>query len=43
MTRTRMTSFRGVEPSQVALVILNTAKGMYKVESGQDIDVNDHI
>jgi 3-oxoacyl-[acyl-carrier protein] reductase len=39
MTATRMTNFEGRPPEQVARVVLNTAKGMYKVQSGSDIDV----
>ncbi len=39
MTATRMTGYRGVHPSVVAKVILNTAKGVYKKPSGSDIDV----
>lgn len=39
MTATRMTDFEGRPPEQVARVVLNTAKGMYKVPSGSDIDV----
>lgn len=39
MTATRMTNYQGVPPEYVAKVILNTAKGVYKVPSGSDIDV----
>ncbi len=39
MTATRMTNFRGVSPVKVARIILNAAKGKYKVRSGGDIDV----
>jgi 3-oxoacyl-[acyl-carrier protein] reductase len=41
MTATRMTDFQGRPPEQVARVILNTAKGMYNVPSGSDINVRD--
>ncbi len=43
MTATRMTNFKGVPPEKVAQVIFNTAKGKYKVKSGGDIDVWEHI
>ena len=39
MTATRMTNYQGVSPEYVAKVILNTAKGVYNVPSGSDIDV----
>jgi 3-oxoacyl-[acyl-carrier protein] reductase len=39
MTATRMTDFQGRPPEQVAQVVLNTAKGMYNVPSGSDINV----
>lgn len=39
MTATRMTNYRGVPPEVVAKVILNTAKGIYNVPSGGDVDV----
>ncbi len=39
MTSTRMTNWKGVKPQRVAQVILNTAKGKYKVKSGGDVDV----
>ena len=39
MTATRMTGYKGVSPSIVAKVILNTAKGIYRKPSGSDIDV----
>ena len=38
-TATRMTSFKGRSPEDVAKVILNTAKGLYGLPSGSDIDV----
>ncbi len=41
MTRTRMTGFQGRPPEQVARVVLNTAKGKYKVTSGSDVNVWD--
>jgi NAD(P)-dependent dehydrogenase (short-subunit alcohol dehydrogenase family) len=39
MTATRMTNYQGVPPEKVAKIILNTAKGLYNVSSGGDIDV----
>jgi NAD(P)-dependent dehydrogenase (short-subunit alcohol dehydrogenase family) len=41
MTKTRMTDFQGRPPEQVAQVVLNTAKGRYKVKSGGDVNVWD--
>lgn len=38
-TSTRMTNFSGQSPEEVAEIILNTAKGMYGVPSGSDINV----
>ncbi len=43
MTATRMTNWKGVKPEKVAQVILNTARGKYKVKSGGDVDVWEHI
>lgn len=42
MTATRMTNLQGRPPEQVAQVVLNTAKGMYNVPSGSDINVWEH-
>ena len=39
MTATRMTNYMGVPPEVVGKVILNTAKGVYRVPSGGDVDV----
>ncbi len=39
MTATRMTDFKGVAAGDVAGVIINSAKGKYKVDSGGDVDV----
>ncbi len=39
MTATRMTNYQGVPPEKVAKVILNTAKGLYNLSSGSDVDV----
>jgi 3-oxoacyl-[acyl-carrier protein] reductase len=39
MTATRLTGFQGRPPEEVAQVVLNTAKGIYKLPSGSDIDV----
>ncbi len=38
-TATRMTNYQGIHPEKVAEIILNTAKGVYNVSSGSDIDV----
>ncbi len=43
MTATRMTNYRGVPPEKVAKVILNTAKGLYNLPSGSDVDVWEYI
>ncbi|HLC65649.1 MAG TPA: SDR family oxidoreductase [Candidatus Nanoarchaeia archaeon] len=43
MTATRMTNFKGVAPEKVAEVVLNTAKGIYKVKSGGDVNVWEHV
>lgn len=39
VTATRMNEFQGMPPKDVATIVLNTAKGEYKVESGSDVDV----
>ena len=39
VTATRMNDFRGLPPERVAEVIVNAAKGKYKVPSGGDVDV----
>ncbi len=39
VTATRMNEFQGMPPEDVANIIVNTAKGEYKVESGSDVDV----
>ncbi len=39
VTATRMNEFQGMPPQDVASVILKTAKGEYKLESGSDVDV----
>ncbi|WP_096999393.1 SDR family NAD(P)-dependent oxidoreductase [Persephonella hydrogeniphila] len=39
MTATRMTNYQGVPPEKVSKVILNTAKGLYNLPSGSDVDV----
>jgi len=43
MTKTRMTSFQGRPPEQVAWVVLNTAKGKYRKKSGSDVNIWDII
>ena len=42
MTKTRMTGFQGRPAEQVAQIVLNTAKGMYRKPSGSDINVWDY-
>ena len=39
VTATRMNDFQGMPPEEVARIIVNTAAGEYKGESGSDIDV----
>jgi len=39
MTATRMTNFQGMPPERVAEVVVNAAKGKYKVKSGGDVNV----
>jgi 3-oxoacyl-[acyl-carrier protein] reductase len=39
VTATRMNEFQGMPPEDVANIIVNTAKGEYKVKSGSDVDV----
>lgn len=41
LTATRMTDFKGVAPEDVAQIILDTAKGKHKPESGTDVNVWD--
>lgn len=43
MTATEMTGYRGIPAVRVAAIILNTATGKYKVESGGDINVWDYV
>ncbi len=38
-TATRMTGFQGVSPAAVGKIILEAARGLYKVRSGSDINV----
>ncbi len=42
-TATRMNDFHGMPPEKVAEVIVNTAKGKYRVPSGGDVNVWDVI
>ncbi len=42
MTKTRMTDYEGIEPSRVAEVILDLAKGKIKASSGDDINIWDY-
>lgn len=39
---TRMNDFHGMPPEKVAEVILNVAKGKYKLESGSDVNIWDY-
>ena len=39
---TRMNDFRGMPPEKVAEIILNVAKGKYKLESGSDVNIWDY-
>jgi 3-oxoacyl-[acyl-carrier protein] reductase len=43
MTATRMTDYQGVDPKEVANVILNTAKERLGKASGDDVDVWEYI
>ena len=43
MTATKMTNFEGRPPEDVARIILNTAKGMYAIPHGGDINIWDHL
>jgi 3-oxoacyl-[acyl-carrier protein] reductase len=42
-TKTRMTGFKGIEPNKVGEIIYNTAIGKYKVRSGGDVNVWNHL
>ncbi|MBI2656841.1 SDR family oxidoreductase [Candidatus Woesearchaeota archaeon] len=39
VTATRMNDFHGTKPEKVAEIILNAAKGNYKLKSGEDVNV----
>lgn len=41
LTATQMTGYAGTPPDKVAEVIVNTAKGMYNLESGWEVNVWD--
>ena len=43
VTATRMNNFKGLPPEKVAGVILNAAKGAYKLSSGSDINIWDYV
>jgi short-subunit dehydrogenase len=43
LTATRMSDFQGMPPEQVALVVLNLAKGKYRLTSGSDVNVWEHV
>ncbi len=40
---TQMNDFQGMPPERVAEVIVNLAKGMYNVQSGDDVNIWDHV
>ncbi len=40
---TQMNDFQGMPPERVAEVIVNLAKGMYNVQSGDDINIWDYV
>ncbi len=43
VTATQMNDFQGMPPRRVAEVIVNLAKGVYELESGEDVNVWDYI
>ncbi len=43
ITATQMNDFHGMPPERVAEVIVNLAKGMYSVQSGDDINIRGYI
>jgi len=43
VTATRMNDFKGLPPEKVAGIILNAAKGTYKLDSGSDINIWDYV
>ena len=43
VTATRMNNFRGLPPEKVAEVIFNAAKGVYKLQSGSDVNIWDYV
>jgi NAD(P)-dependent dehydrogenase (short-subunit alcohol dehydrogenase family) len=43
ITATQMNDFQGMPPERVAEVIVNLAKGMYHVQSGDDVNVRDYV
>lgn len=42
-TATRMTNFSGTPAEKVAQIVVNTAKGVYDLPSGSDINVWDYV
>ncbi len=40
---TQMNDFQGMPPERVAEVIVNLAKGMYNVQSGDDVNIWDYV
>ncbi|MGE5172446.1 MAG: SDR family NAD(P)-dependent oxidoreductase [Betaproteobacteria bacterium] len=43
VTATQMNDFQGMPPRRVAEVVVNLAKGMYDLESGDDVNIRDYI
>lgn len=43
VTATRMNDFQGAPPERVADIILNTAKGNYKLKSGSDVNIWEYV
>jgi len=43
ITATQMNDFQGMSPARVAEVIVNLAKGMYNVQSGDDVNIRDYV
>ncbi len=43
VTATQMNEFQGMPPERVAEVIVNLAKGIYNVQSGEDVNIWDYV
>ena len=43
ITATQMNEFQGMAPDRVAEVVVNLAKGMYNVQSGDDVNIRDYL